>query len=47
MKYAQDTLGNLNSVWSRPVHLQTVLEETSMLISFDGEDFKQEEISEN
>lgn len=47
MKYAHDTLVNLNSVWSRPVHLQTVLEETPTLISFDGEDFKQEEISEN
>lgn len=47
MKYAHDTLINLNSVWSRPVHIQTVLEETPTLISFDGEDFNQEEISEN
>jgi stage V sporulation protein R len=47
MKYAHDTLMNLNSVWSRPVHIQTVLEETPMLISFDGEDFNEEEVSEN
>ena len=47
MKYAHDTLANLNSIWSRPVHLQTVLDETPTLMNFDGKEFKQEEISEN
>ena len=47
MKYAHDTLLNLNSIWTRPVHVQTVLDDIPTVISFDGQDFKQEEISEN
>ena len=47
MKYAHDTLQNLNSIWTRPVHLQTVLDDKPMIISFDGKDFNQEEISKN
>lgn len=47
MQYAHDTLANLNEVWKRPVHIQTVLDEEKTLISFDGQEFKQREISEN
>lgn len=34
--YAQDTLAHLASLWTRPVHIETVLEEKRVLLSFDG-----------
>jgi stage V sporulation protein R len=33
---AADTLGNLQYIWGRPVHLQTVIEDKPSLMSFDG-----------
>jgi stage V sporulation protein R len=35
--YAKDTLKNLFSIWSRPVHLQTMVEGKGKLFSYDGE----------
>ncbi len=36
LDYAKDTLRNLQRLWSRPVHLETVLEEARAVLSFDG-----------
>jgi len=36
MNYARDTLVNLHRLWSRPVHLETVLEGVTTVVSFDG-----------
>jgi stage V sporulation protein R len=36
MDYAKDTLQNLQRLWSRPVHLETVFENDLTVISFDG-----------
>lgn len=38
LEYAKDTLRNLHRLWNRPVHLETVLEDTHTVISFDGSD---------
>ncbi len=38
LDYANDTLRNLQRLWNRPVHLETVLEDTRTVISFDGSD---------
>jgi stage V sporulation protein R len=38
MDYARDTLQNLYRLWSRPVHIETVLENTVTTLSFDGDD---------
>jgi stage V sporulation protein R len=38
MDWALETLENLEAVWTRPVHLETVVEEKEVLLSFDGED---------
>ena len=38
MDYAKDTLQNLQRLWGRPVHLETVLENDLTVISFDGSD---------
>jgi stage V sporulation protein R len=35
--YAKDTLKNIYPIWSRPVHLKTLVEGKSRLFSFDGE----------
>lgn len=34
--YAQDTLTNLQTLWGRPVHIETVLEGFITVLSFDG-----------
>ena len=34
--YAEDTLANLHRLWKRPVHIETVLDETKVTYSFDG-----------
>ena len=39
--YARDTLRNIQRIWTRPVYLQTVVEDKKMLISFDGSEFKE------
>jgi stage V sporulation protein R len=38
LDWAMDTLENLYTVWSRPVHLDTIVEEKRYLLSFDGEE---------
>jgi stage V sporulation protein R len=38
LDYAKDTLRNLHRLWNRPVHLETVLEDTRTVITFDGSD---------
>lgn len=37
--YARDTLRNIASIWSRPVHLETVMDAKKRLLSFDGTDW--------
>ncbi len=36
LDYARDTLENLQRLWGRPVHLETAVENTQMVLSFDG-----------
>ncbi|GAB4378877.1 MAG: SpoVR family protein [Calditrichia bacterium] len=45
--YAVDTLKNLHKIWKRPVHIQTVVEENSIILSFDGNEFSENEVSES
>jgi stage V sporulation protein R len=42
MDYAADTLRNLERLWSRPVHLETVLDNAKAVLSFDGTDHELE-----
>jgi len=41
---ARDTLKNLYAVWTRPVHLETVVDETKTLLSLEGEEYKETEL---
>lgn len=36
LDHARDTLANLQVLWSRPVHLETVSDDKPVLLSFDG-----------
>ncbi len=45
--YCVDTLKNLHSIWMRPVHIKSILEEKPVILGFDGKEFKQVWISEN
>lgn len=44
MDYARDTMRNLHKIWTRPVHLETVIDEKKRLLSFDGRDFSERRI---
>lgn len=37
LDWALDTLENIHAVWTRPVHLETVVEDKRKLFSFDGD----------
>lgn len=41
MDYARETMRNLYKIWTRPVHLETVIEDKRRLLSFDGRDFSE------
>jgi stage V sporulation protein R len=44
MDYARDTMRNIHKIWTRPVHLETVVDEKKRLITFDGRDFSERKI---
>ncbi|MGH9868414.1 MAG: SpoVR family protein [Candidatus Polarisedimenticolia bacterium] len=43
--WARETLRNIQRLWSRPVHLMTVVEEKPKVYGFDGKDFTEREAS--
>ncbi len=42
ISYATDTLANLQRLWGRPVHIETVLDGATTVLSFDGQEHKSE-----
>ena len=44
---ASDTLANLQYIWSRPVHLQTVVEKQSSMMSYDGSEHTIKTLGDN
>lgn len=42
LDYARDTLANLHRLWTRPVHVETVLNDKTTLLSFDGSEHQLE-----
>ncbi|HEY2841204.1 MAG TPA: hypothetical protein VGJ26_18755, partial [Pirellulales bacterium] len=42
MDYARDTLRNLARLWTRPVHIETLIDETPTVLSFDGREHTQQ-----
>ena len=37
LDHARDTLANIHTLWSRPVHLETIVEGARQLLTFDGQ----------
>jgi stage V sporulation protein R len=46
LDHAKDTLANLQYLWSRPVHLQTVMDEKPTMLSFDGSEHSSRTLGE-
>ncbi len=44
LDYANDTMQNLHKIWTRPIHLETVVDKRPYLLSFDGNDFSRQKI---
>jgi stage V sporulation protein R len=42
--YARDTLRNIQRIWTRPINLETVVEDKKVLIVFDGSEFKERKL---
>ena len=38
LDHAQDTFRHLNRLWTRPVHIETIVDGRATLLSFDGTD---------
>ena len=47
IKFAVETLKNVQHVWHRPVHLQAMINDEMVLFSFDGEQPQQQKITED
>lgn len=44
MDYARDTLRNIQRIWQRPVHIETVVDERKRLVSFDGKEYGEKKV---
>ncbi len=47
LNYASDTLANIQFIWNRPVHLQTVVDNKPTLLSFDGTEHTMKALGES
>jgi len=45
--YANATLENLHKIWTRPVHLQTVIGEKITLLTYDGSHHRERTMGEH
>jgi stage V sporulation protein R len=46
LSYALDTLANLHNLWRRPIHIETVLDGTRTILSFDGSEHSTQKCGE-
>jgi stage V sporulation protein R len=46
IKYAVETLASIQKLWGRPVHLQARIDDEMVLFSYDGEQHKQQTITD-
>jgi stage V sporulation protein R len=44
MDYARDTMRNIHKIWTRPVCLETMVDDKKRLIMFDGKDFSERKL---
>jgi stage V sporulation protein R len=43
--YARDTLANLHRLWTRPIHIETHLDETKTILSYDGSEHTSKKVA--
>jgi stage V sporulation protein R len=46
LSHANDTLANLQAIWSRPVHLQTIVDDKDSILSYDGKEHSSKGVGE-
>ena len=46
IKYAMETLKNVQTAWRRPVHLAARIDDETILFSYDGEQSTQQHIDD-
>ncbi|MBC8159701.1 MAG: SpoVR family protein, partial [Roseiflexaceae bacterium] len=44
MDYAREVMRSIHTIWTRPVHLETQVDDKRRLISFDGKDFAERKV---
>ncbi len=44
LDYANDTMHNLHIIWTRPIHLETVIDEAPHLLTYDGNEFRKQKV---
>ena len=44
MDYAREVMRSIHKIWTRPVHLETMVDDKRRLISFDGKDYAERKI---
>ena len=47
LDWARETLMNIQRLWTRPVHIQTILEGKGRILSFDGKDHSESETDQD
>jgi stage V sporulation protein R len=45
LDHARDTIANVQKIWKRPVHIETVLNGKGRLLSFDGTEHHEQEVA--
>ena len=45
LDHARDTVRNIQQIWNRPVHIETVLNGKGRLISYDGKEHHEQEVT--
>jgi stage V sporulation protein R len=45
LDYARDTLENILKIWKRPVHIDTIIDDSSQRLTFDGRDHRTRKLS--
>lgn len=44
MDYAREVMRSIHKIWTRPIHLETMVDDKRRLISFDGKDYSERKI---
>jgi stage V sporulation protein R len=47
IKYAQETLKAVQTLWKRPVHIQAIIDDDPLLFSYDGEQATQQHVDDS